>query len=71
MIDFIITRRRNLRDFCKVRVMRGANCDTDHMMVRAKLKMCIRKKVRSSGVKLPKRIDISKLSTPDAEASLT
>ena len=71
MIDFIITRRRNLRDFCKVRVMRGANCDTDHMMVRAKLKMCIRKKVRSSGVKVPKRIDISKLSSPDAKASLT
>jgi hypothetical protein len=71
MIDLIITRRRNLRDFCKVRVMRGANCDTDHMMVRAKLKMCIRKKVKSSGVKVPKRIDVSKLSSSDAKDSLT
>ena len=61
MIDFIITRRRDLKNFCKVRVMRGAECGTDHMMVRAKLKVSIHKKVRLSVVKVPKRIDVAKL----------
>ena len=70
MIDFIITRRRDLHDFCKVRVMRGADCDTDHMMVRAKLKIQIRRKVRSSGVKVPKRIDVSKLKSPAVKERL-
>ena len=61
MIDFIVTRRGDLRSFCKVRVMRGADCDTDHMMVRAKLRVNIRRKIRPTGVKVPKRIDVSKL----------
>ena len=59
MIDFVITRRSDIRNVCKVCVMRGANCDTDHMMVRAKLKVSIRKKVRMSGVKEPKCIDVA------------
>ena len=37
MIDFIITRRRNKMDVCSTRVMRGANCWTDHQMLRSKL----------------------------------
>ena len=44
-LDHIITRHRDLQNFCKVRVMRGADCDTDHMMIRAKLRVRIRKKI--------------------------
>ena len=71
MIDFIITRRRDLRNFCKVRVMRGAECGTDHMMVRAKLKISIRRKIRLSGVKVPKRIDVAKLNDGAAREALS
>ena len=71
MIDFIITRRRDLKNFCKVRVMRGAECGTDHMMVRAKLKVSIRKRVRLSGVKVPKRIDVAKLKDPAKREALS
>ena len=71
MIDFIITRRRDLRSFCKVRVMRGAECGTDHMMVRAKLKVLVRRKIRSSGVKVPKRIDVSKLKDSATREALS
>ena len=70
-IDFIITRRSDLRSFCKVRVMRGADCATDHMLVRAKLKVHIRKKTRASGVKVPKRIDVSKLKHPETKDCLS
>ena len=64
-IDFVITRRSDIRNVCKVCVMRGANCDIDHMTVRAKLKVAIRKKVRMSSVKVPKRIDVAKLKDLD------
>jgi hypothetical protein len=65
MIDFIITRRGDLRDVCNVRVLRSAECDTDHKMVRGKFKLQIRKKIRMEGVKVPKRINVSKLNQPD------
>ena len=70
-LDHIITRHRDLQNFCKVRVMRGADCDTDHMMIRAKLRVRIRKKIRSPGVKVPKRIDVSKLKDPETKARLS
>ena len=69
-IDFIVCRQSDLRNFCKVKVMRGAECDTDHMMVRAKLKISIRRKSRSNGVKVPKRIDVSKLKDPEIRNAL-
>ena len=40
------------------------------MVVRAKLKVAVRKKVRMCGVKVPKRIDIAKLKDPDVKNCL-
>jgi hypothetical protein len=70
VLDYIVCRRSDIRNFCKVRVMRGADCDTDHLMVRAKLKISIRRKSRFNGVKVPKRIDVSKLRDPSVRHSL-
>ena len=64
LIDFIITRKRDLADASSVRVMRSAECDTDHRLVRGKFKLRIRKKVRMAGVQIPKRIDVEKLKHP-------
>lgn len=41
MIDFIITRQRDIRDVRVSRVMRGAECWTDHRLVRAILTLHI------------------------------
>ena len=49
ILDYITTRKRDLRDVCTVRVMRRAECGTDHKPVRDKLKMCIKRKVRATG----------------------
>ena len=65
MIDFIITRRDDLRDVCNVRMLLSAECDTDHKLVRVKFKLQVRKKTRMEGVKVPKRINVSKLNQPD------
>ena len=70
MIDFIITRKRDLVDVSNVRVLRSAECDTDHKLVRGKFKLRIRKKVRMSGVKMPKRIDVGKLKQPEFHAAI-
>merc|ERR1712015_439437 len=53
LLDYIVCRRSDLRNFCKVKVMRGADCDTDHLMVWAKLKVSIRPKSSFNGVKVP------------------
>ena len=44
LIDFILTRKSDLRDICNVKVLRSAECGTDHKLVRGKFKMYIRKK---------------------------
>ena len=62
MIDFIITRRNDLRD---VWVLCGANCYNDHKMVSGKFMFQIQKKIHMEGVKVPKRINASKLHQPD------
>ena len=61
MIDYILTRKSDIRDVCNVRVLRSADCDTDHKLVRGKLKLCVRKKSRMTGVEVPKRINVNKL----------
>ena len=62
VIDFIITRKRDLRDACSVRVMRSADCDTDHKLVSGKFNLVVRRKVKMNGVRVPKRIKINKLN---------
>ena len=44
MIDFIITRCRDKMDIHSTRAMRGANCWTDHHMLRSKVAFRIRQK---------------------------
>lgn len=41
LLDYIITRRTSLADFLSTRVMRGAECHTDHYMVRSVVQFCI------------------------------
>ena len=66
----LLTRRSDLRDVCNVRVLRSADCDTDHKMVRGKFKLCVYKKTRMTGVEVPKRINVTKLKDPETSASL-
>ena len=61
LIDYIITRKRDLADVCNVQVLRSAECDTNHRLVRGKFKLHICKKIPLSGVKVPKQLDVSKL----------
>ena len=63
MIDFIITRCRDKMDIHNTRVMRGANCWTDHQMLRSKVAFRIRQKHNRQGTSKPTKLNIAKLST--------
>ena len=69
MINYIITRKRDLQDLKSVKVMRGAECWTDHRLVRAKLKLKIRSKFQRKSI-VPKKLDISKLQLGEIRDSL-
>ena len=70
ILDCIITRKRDLRDVCTVRVKRGVERNTYQKRVRGKLKICIKRKVGATGVKVPKRIDVSKLQRSEIREAL-
>ena len=57
MVDFIITRCRDKMDIHSTRAMRGANCWTDHQMLRSKVAFRIRQ------VSKPTKLNTAKLST--------
>ena len=63
MIDFIITRCRDKMDIHSTRAMRGANCWTDHQMLRSKVAFRIRQKHNRQGTSKLTKLNNAKLST--------
>eukprot|EP00795_Rhopilema_esculentum_P004053 gene4053-20229_t len=62
LLDYIITRRCDLKDFCSTRAMRGAECSTDDFMIRSKCH--IKPKplpMKKKGSKPPKKLNVKKL----------
>ena len=51
MIDYCITRQRDRQDVTITRVMRGAECWTDHFLLRSKLALRIRPPIRRQAAK--------------------
>ena len=69
MIDFIITRCRDKMDIHSTRVMLGANCWTDHQMLRSKVAFRIRQKHNRQGTSKPTKLNTAKLSTTSHKES--
>ena len=64
LIDYIITRQRDLKDIHDTRAMRGADCNTDHIMIRSRTSLIIKKKMKKS--RQPnKKLNVSKLKNAD------
>jgi hypothetical protein len=63
MIDYVITRRRDLKDIHSTRVMRGANCWTDHQMLRSKVAFHLRKRHNKQRLRKPSKLNTAKLQT--------
>lgn len=56
LIDFVITRQKGRNDVINTSGVRGANCSTDHQMLKTQIKFLIRKKHYKSGARPLKRI---------------
>ncbi|KAK2172277.1 hypothetical protein NP493_975g04040 [Ridgeia piscesae] len=63
MIDFIITRCQDKMDIHSTRAMRGANCWTNHQMLRSKVPVRIRQKHNRQGTSKPTKLNTANLST--------
>lgn len=58
MFDILLTQKADSRYLRRLRVLRSADCDTDHKMVRVKLKFRVSKNIRNVGVRVLKKIDV-------------
>ena len=61
ILDYVIVRPKDLCDVRSVRCMRGAECLTDHRLLKAELSVIVKRQIRKASVRSPKRIDVSQL----------
>uniref|UniRef100_A0A3B3HTA8 Reverse transcriptase domain-containing protein n=1 Tax=Oryzias latipes TaxID=8090 RepID=A0A3B3HTA8_ORYLA len=62
LLDYIITRKCDMRDFRSTRAMRGAECSTDHFMIRSKCNIKLKPPpMKKKGSTPPKKLNVVKL----------
>ena len=70
LIDYIITRRKDIRDIHITRAMRGADCSSDHIMLRCKTSFQLTNTHRRRRSSAKKKLDVQKLSDPTVRDAL-
>ena len=70
LLDYVITRKDDQNDVKDTRVMRGADCGTDHQMVRSRLSFSVPKSHMRSKAKPPSRLDTGKIKVNKTKAEL-
>jgi len=61
LLDYVLVRRDDLKDVCSTRVMRGADCDTDHLLVRSVCRLNIKSPIQKTQKSGPKRLNVTPL----------
>ena len=70
LIDYVITRRRDIQDVRITRVMRGADCGTDHLLLRSKFSFSVGSSHRHQKAGILKKLDVQNLVDPEIRESL-
>ena len=70
LIDYVIIRRRDIQDVHITRAMRGADCWTDHVLLRSKLSFSITSAHRYQKADIKKKLDVRRLADPETKATL-
>ena len=70
LLDYIIVRQRDVGEVLDTRALRGADCGTDHVMLRSKL--AIKRKIqhKKSGSKPPRKLDTGALKDQNKREQL-
>lgn len=61
LLDYVIVRQRDRQDVRVTKSMCGAECWTDHRLLISKMNLRITPPRRPQGIKVPKRLDVSRL----------
>ncbi|KAA3670290.1 uncharacterized protein DEA37_0004806, partial [Paragonimus westermani] len=69
LLDYVIVRQRDIREVRITRVMRGAECSTDHRLVRTKLFIHVRKSVYCRSFGQRQKLDIRRLENFETKAA--
>ena len=68
LLDYVLVRKADRRDVALIRAMRGAECETDHRMVRTRLNLHIRAPARKTPA--IKRLDAGSLQRAERRMEL-
>ena len=70
LLDYVITRRVDLADIRSTRAMRGADCSTDHYLIRSLCNLHIKPPRRKIGPTPVKKLNVSKLADSEMQKVL-
>ena len=67
LIDYVITRRRDIQDVRITRAMRGADCWTDHLLLKTRLSFSITCRHRRQKADIKLKLDVRTLADPEIQ----
>ena len=70
LIDYVLTRQRDLRDVRLTRTVRGSEAWSDHRMVRCTVSLSAARPQRQHSRPTSRKLDVSKLREPDTRIKL-
>ena len=70
LLDYIIIRRKDLKDATVTRAMRGPDCDTDHQLIRTTFKFPIKPLYSKSEAPRKKKLDTAQLKDETCQKDL-
>ena len=70
MLDYIITRHQDLSEILDTRAMRGADCWTDHVLLRCQARFAVHKPVRKKPSCIKRKFDVSRLKCTGIQSEL-
>ena len=71
LLNYVITQKKKNQNYVKdTKVMKGADCRTNHQMVRSRVAFSVRKVHMKNKVKAPNRLDTSKIKDKQTKAQL-
>ena len=71
LIDYVITRRKDLRDILITRAMKGADCWTDHALLRSKLAIRVAPLATKQAACIQKKLNTTRLVDPSSKMALS
>ena len=70
LIDYVIVRQRDSRDFTKTCTMGATTCWSDHRMVRSRMRLTFKGSKQRCGTKPRKKLDVARLKSVDIQRQL-